>query len=449
MAQLSEQELLLLNNFMYIKDSTSKNMKVGDIVDSLLENGVKESSLSGGLTTEDAMTILKELDASDKLCDLKITQTTDAGGIRASCFVDANNEATVAFRGTGGLYDAWKDNVQGEYDTSTAMQELAEKFINEKCGKYDGITVTGHSKGGNLAQYVTIKCGDKVDRCLSYDGQGFNNEFIKENAESIKENAGKIKSVCAYSDYVNILLTSIAGETVYLEMEGNGHYSLPLYELNKKNCDENGNYNKSVEQSGIIKGLDKTLDGLVTGLSFLPDDIEKKISDGLGSLAGLVMGDDRFDLDNLGDLFVNLLKLKTVTIPRIISSYIKEGVSNLFKNIFGGGETIRKGNVRARYVSLNTSSKFQVELSTMRDCQEDLRQYMLTIESLSNKVAAVQKGLGHNLHDVVLKTRMQDVISGLQAEKRALENIKNCLNTIQKAYTKTEDRIVEHTTVLA
>src|SRR5574344_1299312 len=203
MAQLSEQELLLLNNFMYIKDSTSKNMKVGDIVDSLLENGVKESSLSGGLTTEDAMTILKELDASDKLCDLKITQTTDAGGIRASCFVDANNEATVAFRGTGGLYDAWKDNVQGEYDTSTAMQELAEKFINEKCGKYDGITVTGHSKGGNLAQYVTIKCGDKVDRCLSYDGQGFNNEFITENADSIKENAGKIKSVCAYSDYVN------------------------------------------------------------------------------------------------------------------------------------------------------------------------------------------------------------------------------------------------------
>lgn len=37
---------------------------------------------------------------------------------------------------------------------------------------YDSITVTGHSKGGNKAQYVTV-LSDKVDRCISMDGQGF------------------------------------------------------------------------------------------------------------------------------------------------------------------------------------------------------------------------------------------------------------------------------------
>ena len=52
---------------------------------------------------------------------------------------------------------------------------------------YDSITVAGHSKGGNKAQYVTV-LSDKVDRCISMDGQGFSQEFIdKYYAEIQKE----------------------------------------------------------------------------------------------------------------------------------------------------------------------------------------------------------------------------------------------------------------------
>ena len=43
------------------------------------------------------------------------------------------------------------------------------------------IIVTGHSKGGNKAQYVTInsKYNDLIDKCFSFDGQGMSPEAIE------------------------------------------------------------------------------------------------------------------------------------------------------------------------------------------------------------------------------------------------------------------------------
>ena len=48
------------------------------------------------------------------------------------------------------------------------------------------LTVSGHSKGGNRAQYVKILT-DQVDRCVSFDGQGFSSEFLELYAEEIEQ----------------------------------------------------------------------------------------------------------------------------------------------------------------------------------------------------------------------------------------------------------------------
>ena len=48
-----------------------------------------------------------------------------------------------------------------------------------ECANYTDITVTGHSKGGNMSQYATVMCSGQVSKCISFDGQGFNKDFIE------------------------------------------------------------------------------------------------------------------------------------------------------------------------------------------------------------------------------------------------------------------------------
>ena len=77
-------------------------------------------------------------------------------------------------------------------------------------GPYDSITVTGHSKGGNKAQYVTV-LSDKVDRCISMDGQRFSQEFLNQYYAEIEKKGGCIKNYFLDGDFVSILLFPVLG----------------------------------------------------------------------------------------------------------------------------------------------------------------------------------------------------------------------------------------------
>ena len=115
----------------------------------------------------------------------------------------------------------WKDNFQGGSVTdqpdgvSTLQQERAlEWYQSQNLDGYDSVTVSGHSKGGNKAKYVTIM-DDSVDRCLAFDGQGFSDEFIEKYEDKIAENQYKIHNHNVDGDYVNILLNDVGDKTYY------------------------------------------------------------------------------------------------------------------------------------------------------------------------------------------------------------------------------------------
>ena len=289
MAELSEKQLLLLDNYMYITGSTNER-NVGKNVDNLLKSGITDKSVSGGITPEQAQAILNEVKADPVLCNMRVEASIDTDGVRAACFVDKNGDATVAFRGTGGSYEAWSDNVQGGYSVETECQKVARNFIENNCSQYNNITVTGHSKGGNMAQYCTYTCGNKIDRCISYDGQGVSNSALAKDGALIGQNRGKIKSICCDEDYVNVMLNSIAGETVYLKTQegANAHSSWELYLNNKNDIDENGKFTKQVSQSDFSKKEDKILDWITDNLDNVPSDIKKDIYDLIASDVGLL-----------------------------------------------------------------------------------------------------------------------------------------------------------------
>ncbi len=134
----------------------------------------------------------------------------------------------VVFRGTGS--GRWYDNGQGLYENASKYQKVALRYFEDtlcaldidNIGSSVRLVITGHSKGGNLSQFVTFnsKYRDYVNCCISFDGQGFSPEKYASmkadcDFERIRE---KMYSVCGDNDYVNVLGDKLIPDknTVYI-----------------------------------------------------------------------------------------------------------------------------------------------------------------------------------------------------------------------------------------
>lgn len=168
-------------------------------------------------------------------------------GLTACSFVDPAGVVSVAFRGTGD--GEWIDNGEGlsgvaeentyltygkdgeiaeqnrvpfDYATDQQVQALNwfYKIVSKNAwDKHTPIIVSGHSKGGNKAQFISIHT-DLVSRCYSFNGQGFSPEalsaFKLRFPSSFSERAQRIFSFCAENDYVNVLgLSLVPKEQVF------------------------------------------------------------------------------------------------------------------------------------------------------------------------------------------------------------------------------------------
>ena len=234
MKQLSTQQLLLLNNLMYMNnsgemlgiDSYEPGITVGEIVNRTLEAGLDPGREYGTyMTGQDWNNMLNAIAKDPQLMNVQLvaqhydTGAGSGGGFSAVFADPSTGEAVVAFRGTAS--GEWKDDFLGGTVTgaadgvSTAQQQNAlDWYQSLDLDAYSSVTVTGHSKGGNKAKYITV-LDDSVTRCVSFDGQGFSDEFIRTYASQIRQNQGKISNNNVDYDYVNLLLNDIGSETFY------------------------------------------------------------------------------------------------------------------------------------------------------------------------------------------------------------------------------------------
>lgn len=304
MQDFSEEELLLLSNYVYFNCSTNKGT-IGENIDLLKNEGgtfdiqkiMRQGAVSCNISEEEAVKLLTHIDENQRLRNLSSVRQLEERDIRGVCYFDTNaKKACVVFRGTGGTYEAWDDNVRGEYQADTKLQRIAGDFVKDECGEFNNITVTGHSKGGNLAQYVTVTCNNKINRCVSFDGQGFGKDFLLKYKDEIKIASPKITSICAYNDYVNILLTGIAGATLYMKNKGtgiDGHSSFSLYDSIKFTDEGKIDRLKSCMFQGLVaKKLEKSLDTAVSIIDFLPGEGREKASNVIGSVVAGLMSND-------------------------------------------------------------------------------------------------------------------------------------------------------------
>lgn len=192
----------------------------------------------------------------------------------ANAFKLDNGDICVAYRGTGA--GKWIDNGQAFGQESTVMQEAAARYFDYVYKEYGtqsdaGFYVTGHSKGGNEAQYVCMAAEHnyEISHCYEFDGQGFSSEAIEKfreiNGETLfyDMQADKITAICGTNDFVSPLGISIAKpeNTYYIPTVNNtlniaGNHDI-LYMFNQGNPDRiNFRYDKfgnaiSAEQGNL------------------------------------------------------------------------------------------------------------------------------------------------------------------------------------------------------
>lgn len=307
--RMSERELLLLSNYVYLDDSCS-DRTIAETLDtyrsetgSFDAKSVAAVKAGGGMNAKQVAELFIEMDAMpEHFRALTPDRIVNHDGLRALAYPTGDHTATVVFRGTGGSYEAWNDNVIGEYLPDTKIQKQAAAFVNDCSASYSSLTLTGHSKGGNLAMYSTVMCAG-VTSCVSFDGQGFSDAFLKQYETQIGAAAPKIKSISAHNDYVNLLLQPIAGEQVYAENEKGGLYAHSAFYLYQSNTfDENGNLVSTRAQSLPAAALGQALALITAGIDRLPADGNEKISKLIAAYTSSILSSDRSPIYEQGKL---------------------------------------------------------------------------------------------------------------------------------------------------
>lgn len=219
----------LFNLFTYwdYSDEVNNNLTLSQILQDASESGNAESDYYRIL--QDAVVRYPELrDARIKSPSWKMNgQYNDE--TKACVFELGNGDKYVAYRGTGD--GGWIDNGEGVTQESTGQQQEAARYFDQMAQQYnwnseDNIYVTGHSKGGNKAQYVTLmaKNNGLIDQCYSMDGQGFSDAAIQKFKGKYGENGYKeiLNKMYAYNgknDYVSPLVNTVISKehTTYLD----------------------------------------------------------------------------------------------------------------------------------------------------------------------------------------------------------------------------------------
>lgn len=129
----------------------------------------------------------------------------------AGTFLLHDGEIAVVFRGTDDSLAGWKEDLDiigGADDIPSA--KLAVEYLAEVARRFDGdIIVSGHSKGGHIAQYAVLNSSkevrDRIRLFYNNDGPGFKSYDYLES-DAYKEMLPRYRHFVPRSAFVGVML---------------------------------------------------------------------------------------------------------------------------------------------------------------------------------------------------------------------------------------------------
>ncbi len=253
MQRLWEQANLAALFCLFIYSAHKAKDKNGETIKSILSKTQSDPCLH------------KAIEGNNAFADAKIQNLTlSENGMTACAFELPNKEIYVVYKGTGS--GEWIDNGEGlsgipeentyftynngkilkrtivSRDFASDQQAEALNWFNRiadlnKWDKSTKIHFCGHSKGGNKAQFVFLKCG-LGENCFSFCGQGFSPEAINAFKSSLGEDfearRKNIFSISPENDYVNVLGKRLMPKSniIYIKSQSGLHQMKCLLDTN-------------------------------------------------------------------------------------------------------------------------------------------------------------------------------------------------------------------------
>lgn len=168
-----------------------------------------------------------------------------------------NRRAVVAFRGTDDSLVGWREDCCLSFCEEIPAQRMAVEYLEMIAEKYpdERLYIVGHSKGGNLAMYSTVKCSDgaraKIIRAYCYDAPGLSESLA--SSREFRTAKRKLAVIIPQSSFIGTMFcvgghyTVVNGtargalqhDSFTWEVEGAGFKHLPeLSERGKKNAQQ-------------------------------------------------------------------------------------------------------------------------------------------------------------------------------------------------------------------
>lgn len=172
-------------------DGTLKYYNLIKLVTLLEDNNllaVKESTSSFEI---ECFELIKLISRKERYKNIKVFgfsfnfEKDNAIQFAAISFLLPNKEVVISYRGTDASLIGWKEDFLMSFKKTVNSQEYGKNYLEQiaklKRGK---INIVGHSKGGNIALYSSLKAKsniqNRIKKVYSFDGPGFNKNSIKD-----------------------------------------------------------------------------------------------------------------------------------------------------------------------------------------------------------------------------------------------------------------------------
>lgn len=165
--------------------------------------------------TKTAAFVLEKMAQTERFCNAQLfgyindIRKEEQSQFSVVCVRLDDKSIYVSFSGTDNTIVGWRENFNMGYLSETPGQLKAVDYLNHMVKEdWKKIRVGGHSKGGNLSVYASVKCDRNIQKRIvkvySNDGPGFSEEMIQ--SKEYQRMLPKIKTILPESSIVGMLL---------------------------------------------------------------------------------------------------------------------------------------------------------------------------------------------------------------------------------------------------
>ena len=165
--------------------------------------------------TKTAAFVLEKMAQTERFCNAQLfgyindISKEEQSQFSVVCVRLDDKSIYVSFSGTDNTIVGWRENFNMGYLSETPGQLKAVDYLNHIVKEdWEKIRVGGHSKGGNLSVYASVKCDRNIQKRIvkvySNDGPGFRRDIVESAA--YQRVLPKIHTILPESSIVGMLL---------------------------------------------------------------------------------------------------------------------------------------------------------------------------------------------------------------------------------------------------